>query len=259
MNRKIYAILMALVMLLTLPTIALATETETDGVPALLMQAQQQEGETVVTVFLQGCEGVTNGRILVSYDAQAVAFASATVSDAYAVSSINDQTAGTVALAWVGSHLTGETVPLLTLRFQIIEETFVSATYTAESDGIYADGEPVEVAEATLTTVQDTSALEKAIQEAEGLNKSLYTEQSFAAVENALREAKTVLADPEATQAELNAAAQMLNDAMAALVLLDENPPTLDNKAMVLAVFLVAASAVCFAALLKRYERRNHA
>ncbi len=258
MKRRICATILALAMLLLLSTTAFATETETDSLPALSMQAATGEGEMVVTVFLQGCDGVTNGRIIVSYDAEAVVLMRVETSGAYAVSSVNDQTAGTVALAWVGSQLTGETTLMLTLRFQAVGEKPLDTAFTAESDGIYADGELVDVAGATVTTGLDTSALEQAIEKAEGLEKSKYTEKSFEAVEDALREGKAVLENPDATQAEVDAAAKALNDAMAALKLVEDNVDTGDSPAIVLAICLAAASAGGFAVLLDQNKRRSN-
>lgn len=259
MSRKIYTMLLAFVMLLSLATTVFAAGSESDSAPALCLQTAREEGETVVTVYLQGCDGVTNGRFLVSYDAEAVVLTNVTVSGAYEVSSIHDQTPGTLALAWVGSQLTGETVLMLTLRFQAVGEPFYETTFTVESDGIYADGEPVTVAGATVTVKPDTSALEQAIEKAEALDKTMYTELTFASVEAALREAKAVMADPEATQAEIDSAVKALNDAMDALELVDENPPTFDSKTIVLTALLTAVSAVGFAALLTRDKRRDHA
>ena len=155
MTRKIYAILLAFAMLLSLSTTTFATGTEAHSAPSLYMQTAQEEGEMVVTVYLQGCAGVTNGRFIVSYDGSAVALTEVTASDAYEVGSINDQTAGTVALAWVGSRLTGEDTLMLTLRFQAVGESFAGTTYAVESDGIYADGQPVTVAGASVTTKPD--------------------------------------------------------------------------------------------------------
>lgn len=255
-KRKIYATLLVLIMLLLLSTTAFATET--DSLPALHLQAATGEGETVVTVFLQDCDGVTNGRFVVGYDAEAFVLMDVTTSGAYAVSSVNDQTAGTVAFAWVGSQLTGEKTLMLTIRFRAVGEVSQVTTVAAESDGIYADGELVDVAGATVSAGLDTAALEQAIAKAEGLDKSEYTEKSFATVEDALQEAKEVLDDPNATQAEVDAAAQALNDAMAALKLREDNVDTGDSAMIILAVCLAAASAGGFAVLLAQNKRRDN-
>ena len=64
----------------------------------------------------------------------------------------------------------------------------------------------------------DKSALTTVIAQAEALTASDYTEDSYAAVAEALAAAQTVLADAEATQEEVDAAVQALEDAMAQLV-----------------------------------------
>lgn len=258
MKRRIYATLLVLLMLLPLSATAFAAETENDGAPALYMQTASKAGETVVTVFLQGCDGVTNGRFLVSYDAETVTLASVEASGAYAVNSVNDQTAGTVALAWVGSQLTGETTLMLTLRFETVGKLSRDTVFTAESDGIYADGVLVEVAGATATTALDTTALEQAIAMAEALEQSKYTEQSFAAVEAALLEAKAVLEDPAATQTAIDEATKALNDAMAALKLIEDSVNTGDSTEIGLAFCLAAASLGGVAVLLLQDKRRNN-
>lgn len=259
MRTKFHAILLAVILLLFLSTTVFAAENETGNAPALLVQTEQVEDEMVVTIYLQGCEGVTNGRFLVSYDAEIVLHTESTVSSACGVSSINSQTSGTVAFAWVGSQLTGEPTLLLTLRFQPVGEQAVRTTFTAESDGIYADEELIAVALGTVTVKPDTSALEQAIEQAEALDKTKYTAITYASVEAALTKAKAVLADPESTQAEIDAAVNCLNDALAALELIDTNPNTVGSKIIVLTTFLTLVSAVSFAVLLGKNKRRNHA
>ena len=71
--------------------------------------------------------------------------------------------------------------------------------------------------------VIDRSALEEAIAEAEALTADDYTEQSWAAMQEKLEAAREVLDDVIATTSEVSAAAQELNDAVAALV--DKVPP----------------------------------
>lgn len=71
--------------------------------------------------------------------------------------------------------------------------------------------------------VIDRSALEEAIAEAEALTADDYTEQSWAAMQEKMEAAREVLDDVIATTSEVSAAAQELNDAVAALV--DKVPP----------------------------------
>jgi hypothetical protein len=90
--------------------------------------------------------------------------------------------------------------------------------------------------------VQD---LKKAMDKAEKLDGRNYTEESFAAVEKALKEAEAVLADPDATQEEIDAATKRLNDAMQALVK-DQSgsADTGDNILPITGMMLFSAAAV---------------
>lgn len=67
--------------------------------------------------------------------------------------------------------------------------------------------------------------LEKAIEEAEdkASEKDMYTEDSYAALEDALATAKTVNENPDATQEEINEAEAELNEAIKALVKVDDS------------------------------------
>ena len=98
--------------------------------------------ETTVQVSLTDGEGMTNGRFAVGYDADAVTLKSVRASDAAAVSSVNDATAGTVSYAWVGSDLTAEETLMLTLVFEH-QDGAQEVTFTAE--GVEPEMEGVSV------------------------------------------------------------------------------------------------------------------
>ena len=63
----------------------------------------------------------------------------------------------------------------------------------------------------------DKGLLEDLIAQAEGLREADYEEQSFAAVQSALADAKAVLADENATEEEVRVSAEALEGAMAKL------------------------------------------
>ncbi len=65
----------------------------------------------------------------------------------------------------------------------------------------------------------DKTELDNAINSAEALDSNIYTKDSFAAVSAALTKALSVLADENATQAEVDAALKALDEAMASLVI----------------------------------------
>lgn len=147
--KRIFATFLALVLVLTMTTGAFAAETGTNGSAALCLDVLPGASESVVTVSLTGCDGVTNGRFTVSYDAAASALLRVETTGAYAVSSVNDRTAGVVSLAWVGSDLTADKTAMLKLYFR--KKDNADATYTAQSKGIYAGKEAVEVAAASAS------------------------------------------------------------------------------------------------------------
>lgn len=70
----------------------------------------------------------------------------------------------------------------------------------------------------TNHVVVDKSALEEAIDKAEKLDETNYTEESWNAMQEALNQAKDVLANEEATVTEVEEATKALNDALEALV-----------------------------------------
>ena len=125
--------------------------------------------------------------------------------------------------------------------------------YTADSYGAVAEAlkaaqavladaeatqEEVDAATAALRTAleglvekADTAALEAAVAEAEALDGSKYTEDSYAAVTAALEAAKAVLSNENATQEEVDGALAALNAAVEGLVEAEE-PPTVDKSGL---------------------------
>ena len=80
--------------------------------------------------------------------------------------------------------------------------------------------------------VVDKSKLEQAITDARENDTTLYTDESVAALRAALADAEAVLADPGATQAEVDAAAKAVNDAVSALERIEDNPSAVDKSAL---------------------------
>ncbi len=220
MKKNIFAFVLALVMVFSMALSVSAAEPA--DAAALVLDVGNGKGTVTVDVYLQGGTGITNGQFAVTYDAAVLTLVEVLTSDAYAVSSVNDQEAGTVSLAWVGSDLDAERTLMLTLTLEFAEGSTGSVTYTAVSGGCFTNTEAVEVADASVTlafgTLVDTTELEKAIEKATAVDAADYTEESYAALEEALEEALTVLADADATQEDVDAAAKALNDALDALV-----------------------------------------
>ena len=70
----------------------------------------------------------------------------------------------------------------------------------------------------------DKTALQAAIDQADALDRSKYTDESYAAVGTALITAKAVNLNPFATQERVDEVTKALNDAMDALVEKDDTP-----------------------------------
>ncbi len=257
---------LALSMVFSMAVGAYAEETEADAAPALVLEVNQGKASATVDVYLQGCDGVTNGSFSVSYDPSVFTLAGTETTGAYAKNSINSETAGTVSFAWVGSQLTAEKTLMLTLNLEAvngyIEE---SMTYTAVSGGIFAGTEDVEAEGASLSVSYDggidTSALERAIAIAEGIKEGTYTSESYKALKDALAKAIAVLANSDSTQEEINAATLGLYAAINALVPADgtgvevitpetgsseetENPGTGTDFSLAAVIAVIAVSAM---------------
>lgn len=156
---------------------------------------------------------VTDGLVKVTYDSSKLTYQGVTVNDAYvAMYAVNAEEAGIVLISWVAPEAyeaEGEGLELIRVHF----------TGTADKDTVTLTGKAQDEDgnEVPITSV-DRTALKQAIAEAEALQESDYTADSFEAMEEVLAEAKAVLEDPSATQSEIDAATEALNQAMDELV-----------------------------------------
>ena len=102
----------------------------------------------------------------------------------------------------------------------------------------------------------DKTELEKAIDKAEKLDEEDYTKKSWAAMEAALKVAKSVYADENATQEEIDAATDALNAAIKALVpTTGKNPETGDSTMIGLCLTTMTLSLL--AAVLLLWNRKR--
>lgn len=144
-KRRILAFLLAFVMLFGLTAAVSAADTA-----KLTMTADYAGSRVMVTVAAENAQGMTNGQIKVSYDAENLTLVSAVKADACPLASVNTKTAGAVSMAWVGSKLQNESEELLTLVFDAKkpgEKTDVSATAVHA----YASGKKMTVGGAAIT------------------------------------------------------------------------------------------------------------
>ena len=139
MKTRIRALLLALVLVLTMTTgvWAAGTGSERTAGARLTMTAEYRAGNAVVTVYLEGGEGVTNGRLTATYDPKVSTLTGSRVLGSFGASSVNGETAGEVCLACVGSNLTAEKTPMVELTFQVTQD----GTFAAEAGEVYAGEE----------------------------------------------------------------------------------------------------------------------
>lgn len=151
MRTKISALLLALVLVLTMTTGVLAADVKSS--PQLTISTELRDGKIEATVYLQAAEGVTNGRISVTYDPKAATLEETQALATCGAFSVNKETAGAASLAWVGSQLTGEKTAVLRLTFRFAEGAELDVKLTATAPEAYAGDTAVEVAEGSATVV----------------------------------------------------------------------------------------------------------
>lgn len=236
-GKAVTALLLAALMVLMLPISAFAAE---DG--KVWLAVSEDDGTTALIV---ADTLVTDGLVVVTYDSEKLTYVGVETEEAYvAMHAVNAEEPGVVKISWVapGPYETdGSAFCLIRVLFKGVEEESTLAINGTAHD---AEGNTVAVGEGV-----DTSALEKAIKDAEAVNKDKYTDESVAAMEDALEDAKAVLSDPLATQDEVDEAAKALRDAINALKLVEiGNAATGDETPfgvfVVLAVFSAAALVV---------------
>ncbi len=159
---------------------------------------------------------ITDGLIKVTYDPAKLTYQDVVVSSAYvSVHSVNAEQAGILLISWVApnAYTAGDSaITLIRINFTGTDGASLEASGEAHGpEGVVV----------TLN-VRDLSELEAAIKAAEVLSQDSYTQDSWAALESALDEAKAILADATASPDQVDAAAKALKAAMEALVNIDE-------------------------------------
>lgn len=204
-NKLLRLLAVVLVMTLMMATVAFAAETG----KVWISTSESEEG-TVAMILTDTT--VTDGLVKVTYDPEVLTYKEVKVNSQYvAMHSVNAEEAGTVLIAWVAPEAYEADGSVLTLIEVIFEG--VQEENTLEATGVAQDAEGNEMPIGTV----DTSALEEAIAKAEELKEEDYTEESWAALEEAKEAAEDVLKDPTATQEEVDEAAAALEEAIAAL------------------------------------------
>lgn len=209
-GKAVAALLLAALIVVMLPMSAFAAE---DG--KVWLSVSEDEGTTALIV---ADTLVTDGLVVVTYDSEKLTYVGVETEEAYvAMHAVNTDEPGVVKISWVapGPYETdGSAFCLIRVLFTGVEnESTMVLTGAAHN----ADGDEIAVGEGP-----DTTELEKAILEAEGLDGADYTEESFAVLEDALAAAEEVLEDGTATQKQIDVATKTLRDAINALELKPE-------------------------------------
>lgn len=131
--------------------------------------------------------------------------------------------------------------------WKTLSEALTSAKAVAEKadatqEEVDAALSPLYDAMGDLVELADKTALTAAIDAAKALNEKDYTADTWSAVSAALTEAETLAEQEDAAQKDVDAAAQALNDAVAALAEKTISPAVI--AVIVLAVVVIAAAVV---------------
>lgn len=209
--------------------LAMAVSAADDG--AIWLNTVQNDD--TATVFIVTDATVTDGLVEITYDAETMEVENVVPDEAYVAHySINGNEDGVMKIAWVAPkpyETNGKGVSPISVRFRIKGEAAATMTGTAYDK----DGNEVPICDAL-----DTSELEKAILEAEALDEDKYTEESWAALAEAVDSGEAVLNDPTATQAEVDAATAAIRSAIEALELKDTTGDGVDTSELEKAIDL---------------------
>lgn len=135
MKKRVLSILLAMVMVLSMGTGALAA-----GTSGLRLNLTYSGNEICLDVNLTA-ETLTNGRIVVTYDADKVSVKNVQVGSTEWISSVNTDTAGQIGFAWVGSDLTADATCMVSVTFtEVSARSGAGAVYAATVMESYCDG-----------------------------------------------------------------------------------------------------------------------
>ena len=152
MKTRLRALCLALVLIFTMATGGLAAG---DNSCKLSITAGYQDGQIMAMVTMEESEGVTNGRLAVTYDSETVELLDVQALLSCGASSVNREGADTVSLAWVGSDFPTGEHPLLKLTFRIIEGVSQDAAFTAVASEIYVGEKKIDVTSDSAVVVDN--------------------------------------------------------------------------------------------------------
>lgn len=164
---------------------------------------------------------VTDGVVEVAYDADKLTYQGVTAHEAtVAMHAVNADEPGIVRISWVAPEA----------FTPACNEWLLQVNFAGTSDEEVTLEGTVTGGEITEAPAVDKTELEKAVLEASGLEEEAYTAETWADLEEALAAAEAVLADPAATQEEVDAATAALRAAMDALELAEASTGDVDKS-----------------------------
>lgn len=145
MKKRMIALLLAMLMVLGMSVCTVSAKE-----PAQLALSAKYSGSlAVVEVAVKNAAGMTDGQIVVEYNAQELELKSAYASSACGAASVKTSVSGKVTMVWVGSKLTDAQTLLLTVEFTCKKEAVTPVTATVNK--AYASGTPLMVKGASVT------------------------------------------------------------------------------------------------------------
>ncbi len=144
--RKQVAILLAMVLVLCMIPGVSATE---DTGAGILLDTVHSGTDVQVEVSVVGGEGVTNGRLTITYDPDAVVLQKVTAASGFGAVSVNTEEVGSISIAWVGSSMTSDKAPVAAAVFRPVTQQ--TLTFTAQCPEAYAGKEKVSVSDGSAS------------------------------------------------------------------------------------------------------------
>lgn len=175
-----------------------------------------EESEDEVSAQVVADRALTDGVLTLSYDSSLLGYAEIEIDEnIVALYSVKDN-GGVLSISWIST----EKPKTRSTEFALFKVKFSGdvGALNANSIKIFSATAHIENGEVIHAGTLDVSKLEAAIGKAQGLDASQYTQESYKVVEDALTAAKNVLANPIATQKEIDEATDVLEKAIAALV-----------------------------------------
>ena len=157
MKKRFGSIVLALLLVLMISSNAAAAASD-----SVSLRVTGAVDETVVTVGVYlTAEGATNGRVEVAYDAATSELSGVVPGDSGWVVSVNDETAGLVSFAWVGSDLPVDEICLATLKFNVIGPVIhtLVLTYSAQVCELYVSGTEADVETVPVSDSQNVAVI----------------------------------------------------------------------------------------------------